>query len=128
MACLREHTRNIAVNSVAFTTVFLTILAWTSSYIVASEPSDIRAWFELHNIPEDGLQHTDSTSSLRDSNNERIWKPVSQGSGIGDTIATVGRVFKYAIPRDAFRGDISRYEVSMDVPKVGACLCYISVL
>ncbi|XP_070559172.1 LOW QUALITY PROTEIN: dystroglycan 1-like [Ptychodera flava] len=32
--------------------------------------------------------------------------------GAPDAVATVGKVFKYAIPKDAFAGDIARYEVS----------------
>ncbi|XP_072026847.1 dystroglycan 1-like [Amphiura filiformis] len=109
--------RNIAVNVLAITTVLLTMLSWTMCYVEANEPADVRAWFELHSIPEDDLrQHNkdtaSSSSSTRTNTKHSIWKPVSQGDGIGDTIATVGRVFKYAIPKDAFRGDISRYQIT----------------
>lgn len=32
--------------------------------------------------------------------------------GIADTTASVGRVFKYHIPADAFKGSVQSYEVS----------------
>ena len=108
-------------------TLFI-ISTWTTS-VSASEPNEIRAWSQLHSIPETELQqHRDWSSvspsvardgsnsgstSIDSSNDETIWKPVSPGSGIGDNVATVGRVFKFAIPEGAFRGDISHYKVSL---------------
>ena len=116
MACIRKQCCETALRTLLITTVFFSTLSWTTQWVVAHEPNDVRTWIELHSIPENELeQDRDSSSSSRTSSRdtrERIWKPVSQGSGIGDTIATVGRVFKYAIPRDAFRGDVSKYEVS----------------
>ncbi len=123
-ACLsRQSTfsfRIIAINVLAITTVYLTMLSSTLRYVEANEPADVRAWFELHSIPEDGLREhhkdTSSSSSSRTNTLDSVtitWKPVSQGWGIGDTVATVGRVFKYAVSKEAFRGDISRYKVSV---------------
>ncbi|XP_077998715.1 dystroglycan 1-like [Glandiceps talaboti] len=37
---------------------------------------------------------------------------VSVWRGVPDTVANVGKVFKYSIPSDAFTGDISSYEVN----------------
>lgn len=36
--------------------------------------------------------------------------------GIADTTASVGRVFKYHIPADAFKGSVQSYEVSAALP------------
>lgn len=41
--------------------------------------------------------------------------PVALNWGIPDSSAVVGRVFNYAIPSDAFKGDIISYMVSEDL-------------
>lgn len=42
-------------------------------------------------------------------------QPVALMWGIADTTATVGRLFQYHIPSDAFKGSVDKYVVSPDI-------------
>ena len=118
----RRQFCDTALRRLVLTTVFISTLSWTLLLTGVSgneHTNDVRSWLEMHSIPEKELQQQRDSSwptKSRDSTTETrevMWKPVSSGAGIGDTMATVGRVLKSRIPNDAFRGDVSRYEVSI---------------
>ena len=48
-----------------------------------------------------------------DHNKEEIVakQPVSVMWGIADTTATLGKLFQYTLPKEAFRGEVTRYKV-----------------
>lgn len=59
---------------------------------------------------EQGLVHKDSEDLDRQA---KVLEPVSLLWGIADTTATVGRVFRYHLPSDAFKGSVDRFVVSI---------------
>ena len=44
-------------------------------------------------------------------------QPVSVLWGLHDASAMLGKLFKYALPKEAFQGDISQYKVSKKSPQ-----------
>ncbi|XP_022103981.1 dystroglycan-like [Acanthaster planci] len=55
---------------------------------------------------------TRTASAGSDLVQAELWKPVSLGTGLSDVTATVGRVFKFTVPEDAFKGDNLRYQIT----------------
>ena len=84
-------------------------LSRTASIAVADQISNTRAWSGLNSeltneIPEAGNSGLDRAE---------LWKPVSLGDGVSDVMATVGKVFKFTVPENAFLGDNLKYKVCM---------------
>ncbi|XP_033114589.1 dystroglycan-like [Anneissia japonica] len=58
------------------------------------------------------MQKTLAANMFMSTNSLDNATPVSMLWGVPDTSAVVGRIFKFAIPTYAFRGDVLRYELS----------------
>ncbi|XP_071486613.1 dystroglycan 1-like [Diadema antillarum] len=97
---------SVGPHTLAAVLLVLVALALTSlpNAIGQEVNSMYRDWY----VPE-------SRDSVRDADvlepSIGIWKPVSPGWGIPDTTATVGVAFSYTIPKEAFRGDVDKYEI-----------------
>ena len=98
---------NLRHHCILWITVVLCITR-TASVVKADQISNTRAWSGLHSELKNESPETIINSGL---DRAELWKPVSLGAGMLDVTATVGRVFKYAVPQDAFLGDNLKYKV-----------------
>lgn len=62
--------------------------------------------------PEDIQKYLTILEDNAPSNKDNVAKqPISVMWGIADTIATLGKLFQYTLPKEAFRGEVTRYKV-----------------
>ncbi|XP_071807076.1 dystroglycan 1-like [Asterias amurensis] len=98
---------NLRHHCILWITVVLCITR-TASVVNADQISNTRAWSGLHSELKNESPETINSGLDR----AELWKPVSLGAGMLDVTATVGRVFKYAVPQDAFLGDNLKYKIT----------------
>ena len=92
--------------------------------LVDTGAQEINAVYRDWYIPTSRDNVRDESDALEPSIG--VWKPVSPGWGIPDTTATVGVAFSHSIPKEAFRGDIDKYEVGI-VWNRNMCYCLYDI-
>lgn len=104
--------------STARASVFVVLLALNALFScvngmvqIQANPEDIQNYLEI--LPEESGKHDNKVSQVTP-------QPISVLWGIADTTATVGRLFSFTIPKDAFKGYVTSYKVS---PPVGCQSC-----
>lgn len=92
--------------------VMFTVLAVMLVSLGQAQAQEINAvyrdWYEPQSRDNLGEESSDALEP-----SFGVWKPVSPGWGIPDTTATVGVAFSHKIPKEAFRGDVDKYMVSI---------------
>ena len=79
--------------------VVMVMMGYVSAMNLVQEEKKVDEYVSAMNLVQEEKE-VDDTGSV-----SLMW-------GIADTTASVGRVFKYHIPADAFKGDVQSYEVS----------------